>query len=93
MANENRKGGANPIVTGAVVAGAVVAAVALSKKENREKARKMILDVTKKGQKLMERPEAKAVAGAVVSKVAQDMSKKGGNGNNEQKEKPAPKYI
>lgn len=76
MANEKGKGGANPLVTGAVVAGAVVAAVALSKKENRDKARKVILDVTKKGKKLMERPEAKAAVGMVAGKVVDEVSKK-----------------
>jgi polyhydroxyalkanoate synthesis regulator phasin len=90
-----------PLATAAVIGGAAVAAVVLTKKEHREKAKKLVTNLVKRGKKFMENPEAKAVVGAIAEKglervVDKDNAKKivevampqdEGNGNKGRKEK------
>lgn len=66
---ENKKTKMNPVVAGAVLAGAAAAAVVLSKKENREKAGKILKDLTSKGKKLAKDPEVKKTAIAATDKI------------------------
>ncbi len=67
MANEKNR--SNPLVAGAVLAGVAVTAAVLSKKENRDKAAKMMKDAVKSGEKFMKKPEIKAATGAMATKV------------------------
>ena len=68
MAEKEQKGG-NALVAGVVLAGVAVTAAVLSKKENRDKAKKIAATAIRNGKKIMERPEAKMIAGVVAKKA------------------------
>jgi hypothetical protein len=74
---EQKQQKVNPLIAGAVLVGAAAAAVALSKKGNREKAGKVIQDLTKKGERIARKPEVKAIAGAAVTKAAEALGEAG----------------
>lgn len=60
----------NPVVAGAVLVGAAAAAVVLSKKENRDKAGKILKDVSKKGKLLAKDPHVKKIAATATGVAA-----------------------
>jgi Flp pilus assembly protein TadB len=68
MANAS-KTSVNTLVTGALIAGAAVTAVALSKSENRKKAKRAFQTIVKKGKELWNTPEGQAVVGSVAEKT------------------------
>lgn len=79
MAQESKVG--NPLVAGAVIAGVAVAATLLSKKETRNKAKKLLASAAKKGADFLERPEGKALTGAIAGKIVKDVTDGKDNGD------------
>lgn len=74
MAQEKK--GSNPLVAGAVLAGVAVAAAVLSKKENRDKATKMVKDTVKKGEQYMKKSDSKSKVMEPVQNAFEDAKTK-----------------
>src|SRR5690348_3599962 len=87
---EEKKSGIGPLVVGAAV-GVTIAAVALSKEENRKKAKNIVTNVVRKGKKLMERPEAQALVKNVTKKSLGNVVDKAFDKGDQEKDEKAQK--